>query len=122
MAKNTKNQLTEFQRRVSAVVLGIPLGQTRSYKWVAERIGRPRAVRAVGQALRRNPFPLIIPCHRVIKGDGSFGGYAGGSGNRRFCGAKRKAELLAIERQIAENLRPFLLNSPSGRSKINTNC
>ncbi len=112
-----KFKLTKFQWKVLSVTATIPLGQTRSYKWVAERIGRPGAVRAVGQALRRNPFPLIIPCHRVIKEDGSLGGYAGGFG-------KRKAELLAIERQIAEqliNLRPFLLNSPSGRSKMNTN-
>lgn len=113
--KNQHKELTKFQWKVLSVTATIPLGQTRSYKWVAERVGRPKAARAVGQALRRNPFPLIIPCHRVIREDGSFGGYAG-----RF--GKRKAELLAIERQITENLRPFLLNSPSGRSKMNTNC
>ncbi len=97
--------MTPFQWQVLAATATIPLGETRSYKWVAKRIGRPRAVRAVGQALRRNPFPLIIPCHRVIRQDGSLGGYAGGSGNR-------KAELLAMERQlalIARNHRPFFV-------------
>ena len=90
--------MTPFQWQVLAATATIPLGETRSYKWVAEKIGRPKAMRAVGQALRRNPYPLIIPCHRVIRQDGSLGGYAGNSGNR-------KAELLAMERQIALRAR-----------------
>lgn len=90
-------KLTKFQWKVLQVTAKIPLGETRTYKWVAEKAGSPLAMRAVGQALRRNPFPVIIPCHRVIKTDGSLGGYAGGS-------EKRKAELLEIEKNIRKNL------------------
>ncbi len=67
-----------FLRRVWRETLKIPFGEVRSYKWLAERAGNPRAVRAVGQAMRRNPIPIIIPCHRVVKNDGSLGGYFGG--------------------------------------------
>lgn len=95
--KNQHKELTKFQWKVLSVTATIPLGQTRSYKWVAERIGRPKAARAVGQALRRNPFPLLIPCHRVIKEDGSFGGYAGGLG-------AKKGKLLEVEREIAHQI------------------
>ena len=91
-------KLTKFQWKVLAVTASIPLGETRSYKWVAEKIGSPKAVRAVGQALRRNPYPVIIPCHRVIKQDGTLGGYAGRSG-------EKKAKLLALEREILENIK-----------------
>src|SRR5215831_8128502 len=64
-----------FQRQVLEVARDIPFGEVRPYAWVAERIGRPRAVRAVGTALGRNPVPLIVPCHRVLRTDGSLGGY-----------------------------------------------
>ncbi len=57
----------------------IPYGETRSYAWVAGEIGRPHAFRAVGQALKRNPLPLIIPCHRVIGSNGQLVGFAGGT-------------------------------------------
>jgi len=70
--------LTDFERAVYRAILAIPPGQTRSYRWVAERIGRPRAARAVGQALHRNPFAPRVPCHRVIASDGGLGGYSGG--------------------------------------------
>ena len=56
----------------------IPAGETRSYGWLAAEAGSPRAVRAAGQAMARNRFPLIIPCHRVIASDGGLGGYGGG--------------------------------------------
>jgi methylated-DNA-[protein]-cysteine S-methyltransferase len=69
---------TSFQRAVWTTVLGIPFGQTRSYGWVAEAIGRPLGAHAVGQAIGRNPLPLFIPCHRVIAADGSLGGYGPG--------------------------------------------
>ena len=57
----------------------IPPGEVRSYKWVAARAGAPRASRAVGSALNKNPYPVVIPCHRVIKSDGSIGGYSKGA-------------------------------------------
>jgi methylated-DNA-[protein]-cysteine S-methyltransferase len=69
---------TPFQREVWQAARDIPCGETRSYAWLAERIGRPEAARAVGQALGRNPLPVVIPCHRVIAGNGGLGGFSGG--------------------------------------------
>ncbi len=67
---------TDFQRRVWEAVRQIPYGQVRSYKWVASKIGNPKAARAVGTAISRNPVVLIIPCHRVIRSNGSLGKYS----------------------------------------------
>ncbi|MBM3254085.1 MAG: MGMT family protein [Candidatus Omnitrophica bacterium] len=92
MKKESKIKFTEFEKRVLRVVSTIPLGQTRSYKWVAQKAGRPKAVRAVGQALKKNPFPILIPCHRVIKNDGSIGGYS--------LGVDTKKRLLMFEKDI----------------------
>ncbi len=69
---------TEFDKRVWLALRKIPYGETRTYKWLAEKIGRPNASRAVGQSLGRNPIPILIPCHRIIESDGSLGGYSGG--------------------------------------------
>ena len=69
----------------------IPAGETRSYAWLAVEAGSPLAVRAAGQAMARNPFALVIPCHRVIASDGDLRGYGAG-------GLKVKAELLNMER------------------------
>lgn len=69
---------TEFEHKVWRALKGIPYGETRSYSWTAEHAGSPKAVRAAGQALRKNPLPIIIPCHRVIASDGSLGGYSSG--------------------------------------------
>ena len=69
---------TAFQREVWQTTRLIPYGETRSYLWVAEQIKKPGAVRAVGQALARNPLPVIIPCHRVVASDGRLGGFGGG--------------------------------------------
>lgn len=86
--------MTPFAKKVYKVVLTIPLGEVRTYKWVARRIGKPRAYRAVGQILKKNPWPLIIPCHRVVASGGKLGGYAGGR--------KMKKKLLDLERQICK--------------------
>jgi len=72
-----------FQRRVLEAARQIPFGEARPYAWVAERIGSPRAVRAVGTALGRNPVPLIVPCHRVWRADGGLGGYLFGEDLKR---------------------------------------
>ena len=69
---------TEFDHRVWLTLKEIPFGETRTYKWLAERIGKPKASRAVGQALGRNPIPILLPCHRIIESDGSIGGFSGG--------------------------------------------
>ena len=71
---------TPFQQAVWKACMAIPEGQTRSYKWIAEKIGKPGAVRAVGTALGHNPFAPIVPCHRVIKSDGKLGGFSGTGG------------------------------------------
>jgi len=69
---------TTFQRKVWAATRLISYGETRSYSWVAKQINRPGASRAVGQALKKNTLPVIIPCHRVIANNGKLGGYSGG--------------------------------------------
>ncbi len=69
---------TAFERRVWTAACAIPRGETRTYGEVARAIGRPGAARAVGGALRRNPLMVVVPCHRVVGGDGSLTGYAGG--------------------------------------------
>lgn len=69
---------TEFERKVWLTLREIPYGETRTYRWLAGRLGRPSAWRAVGKALSRNPLPIIFPCHRIIESDGSIGGYSAG--------------------------------------------
>jgi methylated-DNA-[protein]-cysteine S-methyltransferase len=71
--------LSEFERAVLGAATRIPVGETRPYGWIAEQIGRPRAARAVGLALGRNPVPLLIPCHRVTRANGGIGGYVFGT-------------------------------------------
>ena len=75
---------TGFQRRVWRALREIPLGSTASYGEIARRVGRPGAARAVGDANRRNPIAIAIPCHRVIGGDGRLVGYAGGLPRKRW--------------------------------------
>lgn len=67
-----------FQKKVWRELKGIPYGKTLSYGEVASRVGTPKGARAVGNACGENPVPIIVPCHRVLKGDGSIGGYTGG--------------------------------------------
>jgi methylated-DNA-[protein]-cysteine S-methyltransferase len=69
---------TEFQKKVWTALVTIPYGETRSYTEIAQQIGAPRAVRAVGAANGRNPIPIIVPCHRVIGASGSLVGFGGG--------------------------------------------
>jgi O-6-methylguanine DNA methyltransferase len=76
--------VTEFERAVLLKAREIPRGEVRTYGWIAQQIGHPAAVRAVGSALRKNPVPVLIPCHRVVRSDGHIGEYAlGGSNNKR---------------------------------------
>lgn len=74
---------TDFQQVVWNATRSIPYGEVRSYAWVAKRIGRPGACRAVGGALARNRFPIIVPCHRVVASDGSLGGFGAGLGLKK---------------------------------------
>lgn len=77
------SQLAAFQRTVLIAERHVPYGRVASYGHVAKRIGMPGAARAVGQALAQNPFPIIIPCHRTVKSDGSIGGFQRGSELKR---------------------------------------
>ena len=81
---------TAFQQQVWEAARLIPCGETRSYGWVAKQIGKPSAARAVGQALGKNPFLVVVPCHRVIAGDGSLGGFGDG--------LEMKRKLLKLEK------------------------
>ncbi len=90
-------KLTNFEKDVLRYVLTIPLGQTRTYKQVALAINRPRAYRAVGSVLRKNAFPLIIPCHRVIRSGGDLGKYS-------FSKISKK-ELINLEKKIKNVLK-----------------
>jgi methylated-DNA-[protein]-cysteine S-methyltransferase len=72
-------RLTELQQAVLMATAQIPYGQVRAYKDIARAIGRPRACRFVGTTLANNPFPILIPCHRVIRSDGSTGWFSGGT-------------------------------------------
>ncbi len=94
---------TDFQNSVWNTIHQIPYGEVRSYKWIAEQIGRPKAVRAVGNATGSNPITIIIPCHRVIGSNGNLGGYGGG--------LERKQQLLTLEGYPVE-----ILQQPRERS------
>lgn len=74
---------SDFFSKAWAACSSIPRGQTRSYSWLAAQAGRPRAIRAAGQAMARNPVPIVIPCHRVIGTDGKLHGYGGGLGLKK---------------------------------------
>jgi len=84
--------MTPFAKKVYRIVMKIPIGEVRSYKWVAQKAGKPKAYRAVGQILKKNPYPLIIPCHRVVASNNKLGGY--------IFGLKKKRLLLDLEKEI----------------------
>ena len=83
------DQCTPFQQKVLQAEYGIPRGKISTYKRIAKHIGNPKAARAEGNALGSNPFPLVIPCHRAVRSDGTLGGYLGG--------LEMKQELLRME-------------------------
>jgi len=82
---------SKFDVMVWSALRSIPYGEVRSYRWLAEQLGHPNAYRAVGRALSRNPLPIFLPCHRVVRADGGLGGYSGGVDVKRF--------LLRLERE-----------------------
>lgn len=87
-------QGTTFQKQVWEALATIPYGETRTYKQIAEQIGNPKSVRAVGAANGKNPISIILPCHRVIGSSGHLTGFAGG--------LKTKADLLSLEGAVAK--------------------
>jgi len=88
------SRLGKFQKRVLMVTLKIPQGSVSTYGAIAKKLGIPKGARAVGQALAKNPFPIILPCHRVIKSDGTLGGFGGNIDLKR--------KLLSIEKVIIQ--------------------
>lgn len=99
-----------FEQDVWRKTLEIPRGEVRTYGWVAAEIGRPKAVRAVGTALGHNPVPLIVPCHRVVRTDGSIGQYSLG-------GAHNKRAIL-----VAEGLDPAAMEQAADRGERLVGC
>lgn len=85
---------TAFERKIFRVVSEIPFGQTRSYKWLAQKIGRPKAIRAVASVLKKNKDLFVVPCHRVVKSYGSTGGYV--------LGKEIKKMLLDLEDKLTQ--------------------
>ena len=85
---------TKFQIKVWKFLIKIPKGKVKTYKQVAIGINRPKSARAVANACGKNPYPIVIPCHRVVKSDGSVGGYSG------IGGIKKKKELLDQENRL----------------------
>jgi len=87
------SRLSDFDRAALQIASQIPYGEVRTYKWIAEQLGKPDAARAVGGAMAANPVPLIVPCHRVVKTDGGLGGYS--------FGLIQKETLLNLERSTS---------------------
>lgn len=89
--------MTDFEKKILRIVAKIPLGEVRSYKWVAKKAQKPRSWRAVANALKKNPYPFFIPCHRVIKSDNKIGGYS--------LGNKLKTRLINLEKNIRDVIK-----------------
>jgi len=94
-----------FERRVLEKAAEIQRGHARPYGWIAREVGAPDAMRAVGNALARNPVPLLIPCHRVVRGDASIGGYVFGSGAKRTLLEGEGLDYAAIDAMRVRGLR-----------------
>ena len=105
--------LSPFERAVLGKTLEIPAGEVRPYGWVARQIGRPRAVRAVGSALGRNPVPVLIPCHRVVRSDGHVGNYGLGVPMKRALLSAEGVDLDRLERLADSGVR-FLGSESTG--------
>ncbi|HJW21235.1 MAG TPA: methylated-DNA--[protein]-cysteine S-methyltransferase [Candidatus Limnocylindrales bacterium] len=97
---------TSFEVAVWRKALEIPRGEVRPYGWIAAEIGRPKAVRAVGTALAHNPVPLVVPCHRVVRSDGTIGQYSlGGPGNKRRILTSEGLDTGRLEAEAAAGVR-----------------
>lgn len=111
-------QGTEFQRAVWKELLMLPFGRTTTYGAVAQRIANPKAIRAAGTAIGRNPVSIIVPCHRVIGTSGSLSGYAGGLDRKRYLLALEEAGVHARDAAAATAPEPALLEKPLGKSVV----
>lgn len=97
--------MSSFQRKVLEKTVEILPGEVRPYSWVAREIGQPGASRAVGSALARNPIPFLIPCHRVVRNDGSLGNYYYGTEMKRRVLAREGLDTEALDDRVARNVR-----------------
>lgn len=113
--------LSEFERAVLMKALEIPAGEVRPYSWIAREIGRPGAVRATGSALAKNPVPLLIPCHRVVRSDGHIGRYSlGGPRNKRTLLEIEGAQPETLEKLASSGVR--YLGNAAGRHYCYPTC
>ena len=96
---------TEFEAAVLRKSLEIPRGQVRPYNWIAQEIGSPKASRAVGSALAGNPVPVLIPCHRVVRGDGVIGNYIFGTEAKRALLTQERANIDRVARLGKQGIR-----------------
>lgn len=117
--KNWRKEVTPFQGKVYEAVLTIPKGKVRTYAWVAQAIGKPKAARAVGQALKRNRWAPRIPCHRVVASNGGLGGYSAPGGLRQ------KRELLyregasaSLSREKADRIARRIVHGGNGNLSL----
>ena len=99
------SRLSEFEQQVLRSIAKIPRGEARSYEWVARVVGRPKAVRAVGNVMASNPVPLLLPCHRVVPASGGLGGYGFGTPMKRRLLAAEDAPVDELESLARKNIR-----------------
>lgn len=113
--------VTTFREAVLRTTATIPKGEVRAYSWVAAEVERPKAVRAVGSAVANNPIPLIIPCHRVVRADGSVGKYSlGGPHNKRVLLAEEGADPNWLDVLAAEGVR--VMGNKTTKIACNPTC
>lgn len=113
--------VTPFRAQVLRTTATIPKGEVRAYSWVAAEVERPKAVRAVGSAVANNPIPLIIPCHRVVRADGSVGKYSlGGPHNKRVLLAEEGADPNWLDVLASEGVR--VMGNKTTKIACNPTC
>ena len=112
--------MTEFQRAVLRKTAEILPGEVRPYSWIAKEIGQPKAVRAVGTALARNPVPIVLPCHRVVRNDGRLGNYYYGTAVKRAVLEAEGLDVDGMDDRIARRVR--LLGSDTTRVFCHPTC
>ncbi len=103
-----------FEAAVWRACRKVAWGQCVTYKQIAERVGRPNAARAIGMAMRRNPWPIVVPCHRVVRSDGRPGGYSGPGGPEfkvRLLEMERSAAALHVPRRVLRGVHVSLVRS-----------
>lgn len=114
------SSMSEFQQLVLRKTAEILPGQVRPYSWVAREIGRPKAVRAVGTALARNPVPVVVPCHRVVRNDGHIGNYAFGPDVKRTILEGEGMDVASVEELADRGVR--LTGSDTTKIFCNPTC